>query len=125
VSGPARHLILVVDDDPDILDVMRVVLESVGYAVQTATNGREALDALRGGERPDVVLLDLMMPIANGWWFREQIGRDPALATIPIIVLSGARITDQEITQLGVRGFLKKPVMLEALLSIVERCLSG
>ena len=86
MSGDAQCSgILVVDDDPDIRDSLREVLEDEGYGTSCVANGREALDFLRSGKRPCVILLDLMMPVMDGWQFLEEQKRDPALAAIPVL----------------------------------------
>src|SRR5205814_8831977 len=87
-SGCPR--ILVVDDDPDIRDSLREVLEDEGYDVSCVGNGREALDHLKAASpRPCVILLDLMMPVMDGWQFRrEQKKLEPELANIPLVVIT-------------------------------------
>src|SRR5690349_16993945 len=80
--------VLVVDDDADIRETVSLILEDEGYEVQSAQDGAAALGVLRAGPLPDVILLDLMMPVMNGWQFREQQTRDPRLAAIPVVVLS-------------------------------------
>lgn len=115
-----RADVLVVDDDADILAVTRMVLEGSGYSVRTATNGQEALALLQRGLDVSVILLDLMMPIADGWWFRSQIDRRSRFADVPIVVLSGARLTEEQVETLHVRGYLRKPVDLTELLTTVD-----
>jgi CheY-like chemotaxis protein len=112
--------ILVVDDDADILAVTRLVLEGSGYSVRTATNGQEALALLQQGLQVSVILLDLMMPVADGWWFRTEVERRSRFAAVPIVVLSGARLTEEQVKTLHVRGYLKKPVDLAELLTTVS-----
>lgn len=111
--------ILVVDDDADILAVTQLVLEGSGYSVRTATNGQEALALLQCGLHVSVILLDLMMPVADGWWFRSEVAQRSRLADVPIIVLSGARLSEDQVSTLHVRGYLKKPVDLAELLTTV------
>lgn len=113
--------ILVVDDDPDILDAMVFVLEQAGYRVATAADGAEALARLRGGAAPCLVLLDLMMPVLDGWQLLGELAREPALAAIPVVVLTGAGAAARSATSLGARSILEKPVSLDALLATVER----
>src|SRR5689334_6104245 len=79
--------ILVVDDDEDILEALRDLLRDEGYDVVAARDGRTALERLRGGLRPRLILLDLMMPTMNGYEFRREQRADPALAGIPTIVV--------------------------------------
>ena len=110
-------LVFVVDDEQDLLDVTTFVLESEGFRVKTARHGAEALELLCSGTRPELVLLDMMMPVMNGWEFLEAIARIPALRGIPIVVLTAAG-------SLGVPGVtevLRKPFDLEDLMEVVER----
>src|SRR5262245_15314301 len=113
--------VLVVDDDQDILDMTRIILETSGYVVHTATNGKDALQTCRGTGRACLVLLDLVMPTTDGWWYRSEVARDPTLADIPIVVLSGADLSEDKVAALGVAAFLSKPFGVEALLSTVRR----
>ena len=112
--------ILVVDDDPDILETTRFVLECAGYRVSTAANGTEALTRLHAEAAPCVILLDLMMPVMNGWEFRAEQARDPGLAAIPVIVVTGAGKAAPEAVSLGAACLLEKPVDLTTLLSMVQ-----
>ncbi len=117
------HSILVVDDDPDIRESLREVLLSEGHDVRTATDGKDALDHLQES-RPDVILLDLMMPVMDGWKFRDAQKRDQALADIPVIVIStaagecGAAPADVAIQ-------LPKPFSIDMLLEAVHRAGRG
>jgi len=113
--------LLVIDDDHDILLSLQDVLEVEGYRVVTAVSGREALEYLRQGLRPDLILLDLMMPDVSGWAFRARQRVDPALASIPVVVVSGQGLSAHDVAELGVAGYLPKPVDLDTLLSTVER----
>jgi two-component system, chemotaxis family, chemotaxis protein CheY len=126
-AGPHNSSVpvLVVDDEPDLLDVMRFVLESEGFGVETARNGKEALDRMldriRAGRAPGLVLLDLMMPVMNGWTFLDEISKTPVLKEIPVVVLTASRAE-------GVPGaveVLHKPVDLGLLIQTVERHARG
>jgi PAS domain S-box-containing protein len=117
-AGPR---VLVVEDDPDILDGVASVLESEGYRVVRAANGNEALEHLRRG-RPQVILLDLMMPVMNGWRFLEEQRKVEEFASIPVMLLSADGNLPQKTQALGVRGYIAKPVKTEDLLAAVERC---
>jgi len=112
--------ILVVDDDQDIRDTLTELLEDEGYAVVRASHGGEALEALRGEPRPDLVLLDLMMPVMDGWQFRAEQRKDPAIASVPVLVIS-ATGKDDKVASLAAVQFLKKPIHLDQLLDAVER----
>jgi DNA-binding response OmpR family regulator len=82
------HAVLIVEDDADLRAMMDQLLHLEGFAPITAPNGREALKLLKAGAPARVILLDLMMPIMDGWAFRREQRRDPAIADIPVIVLS-------------------------------------
>jgi CheY-like chemotaxis protein len=113
----AARRVLVVDDDPDILDALSEILEVEGYEVQRARNGREALQRLERG-LPDLVLLDLMMPVMDGWELIKALSQDDRLATLPVVVISAL---DQD-EQLGFRR-IKKPFDIDELVKIVaEMC---
>jgi CheY-like chemotaxis protein len=122
-SAPRR--VLIVDDDPDLSEVLRRVLHRCGYAVQVARNGREALEALRQGQGPEVVLLDLMMPDMNGWEFRAEQLKDPELSGIPLVVFSGHGKIEQDTASIKAAANLRKPVALEDLLQVLGRVLAG
>ena len=115
-----RKTILVVDDDQDIRDTLTELLVDEGYAVVSAAHGGEALSTLRREPRPDLILLDLMMPVMDGWQFRAEQSRDPAIADIPVVVVS-ATGKDDKVAKLGAAQLLKKPIRLEDLLDAVER----
>jgi CheY-like chemotaxis protein len=116
---PAKS-ILIVEDDALTREALTVMLEEDGYRVRSAANGRDALDCLREGRPPDLILLDLMMPVMNGWDFvRAQMG-DPSLAAIPVVICSGTSDCKQQATALGAAGYLKKPIEVEALLRTIR-----
>jgi len=100
--------ILLVEDNLDVLDVTRVLLESEGYAVATAVNGADALALLRAGLRPCLIVLDLSMPVMDGFEFRDEQRADPELRAIPTIVYSAIGPSDDAIVALGVDGAFAK-----------------
>jgi CheY-like chemotaxis protein len=110
--------VLIVDDDADLLEVTSFALEGEGIGVETARNGEEALEALRVGKLPDLVLLDLMMPVMNGRQFLDEIAKIPSLETIPVIVLT-ASAEPGEVP--GAVAVLRKPIDLKSLVAVVER----
>ena len=112
--------ILVVDDDQDIRDTLTELLQEEGYTVVRASQGIEALCALRDLPTPSLILLDLMMPVMDGWQFRTEQRKDPAIASIPVVVIS-ATGKDEKLSSLGAVQFLKKPLRLEQLLDAVLR----
>lgn len=117
---PAPY-VMVVEDDADVRLTMTEALEDEGYAVEAAANGREALDILEGGARPDVILLDLMMPVMDGWEFRAAQRRVSELAAIPVIVLTAYAPTGDALRRLEGTTLLGKPLRLGDLLSALER----
>jgi CheY-like chemotaxis protein len=110
--------ILVVDDDPAIRDVVADILQISDYPVQTAVNGAEALEKIRR-DQPAAVLLDLMMPVMNGWEFLRACRKEAPCAHVPIVVMSAAREASDAADELGARAFLAKPFELDAMLSVV------
>ena len=116
-----NKLIMVVDDDEDIRFAMSDTLEAEGYRVVLAEDGVDALAKLRALEAPpSVILLDLMMPNMDGWEFRAAQRSDPALASIPVVILSADAQVKQQAAQLGTPG-MAKPVRIAELLSMIER----
>ena len=117
-----QRAILVVDDDASIREALSDLLGDEGYRVTTATNGAEALTLLRRPEllRPCVILLDLMMPVMNGQEFYAEQQRDPALARIPIVVISADGNIALKAAAFG-GEFLPKPVRLETVLGVLGR----
>src|SRR4051794_36894212 len=83
----ACQTILIVEDDEAIRETMQLALEMRGYGVITAGNGKEGLDALTAKQRPCLILLDLMMPVMDGWGFLGEIEQDPSLGRIPVVVV--------------------------------------
>jgi CheY-like chemotaxis protein len=119
-----RHSILIVEDDRDIRDTLQQVLELEGFVVHTAVNGKDGLEKLRKIDRPCLILLDLMMPVMNGWEFLEAQGQDGFLSKIPVVVVS-AFSTHVPPAPRAV-AFVKKPVEIETLLHrIQEHCLAS
>ena len=116
----ARAHILLVDDDRDIRETLQELLEQEGHHVVTARNGVEAL-ALARSEHPAVILLDLFMPVMDGLEFRRVQREDPELAPSPVVVVSAAAGMEGKIAELGVAGFLEKPLRIDQLFETVTR----
>jgi CheY-like chemotaxis protein len=112
-----RFPVLVVDDDPDIRETLREVIEAEGFAVVCAANGRAALEALDMGLRPSLIVLDLMMPAMSGWELLAAIRAERSLADLPVAVISaaGGRAMPQ-----GATCFLRKPIDLDTLIELVR-----
>jgi CheY-like chemotaxis protein len=117
----AAARILVVDDDVDIRDATRLVLEHRGYRVVTASNGQEALRLLRADGAVDLILLDMMMPVMDGWGFRRSQADGPAFVKIPVIVLTGDGRASSKAAAIGAAGYLRKPLDLDDLLAMIAR----
>jgi CheY-like chemotaxis protein len=110
--------VLVVEDDPDLRKGICTVLDDAGYTSWPAENGEVALARARE-ERPCVILLDLMMPIMNGWEFRSEQLRDPRLSSIPVVIMTAdGRASDKARTLHA--DYLRKPIHLDALLEMVN-----
>lgn len=116
-----EHAILVVEDDDDVREITIELLESLGYAALPARHGKEALDQLHAGLRPCVILLDLMMPVMDGWTFCEELQKDEALAVIPVVVASAASDQQPRNACLHAVGYFTKPIDLNELLAAVRR----
>ncbi len=107
--------VLVVDDDEALRDAVAEAIEMAGYEVEQAENGRDALDRMRVTS-PCIVLLDLMMPVMDGWEVVSEMAKDPKLALVPVCIVSAQdRLTPPKHARL-----LKKPVTVASLLQAVE-----
>jgi two-component system chemotaxis response regulator CheY len=116
------NVVLVVDDDPDILEALSEILEAEGFEIRRARNGKEALERLEP-DPPQLILLDLMMPVMDGWEFAQRMRQRPSVASIPLIVLSADRNVGSKATDIGAVGHLAKPFELNDLLDMVRRAL--
>jgi CheY-like chemotaxis protein len=121
VEPQSRRKVLVVEDDSYLRRLVAEILQEEGYHVSCAANGQEALTSLRHAPLPGLILLDFMMPVMDGWEFRRQQQQDESLAPIPVVVLTGAGISAQEVASVGAAGGLLKPFDLPALLDAVDR----
>lgn len=119
----AAPTVLVVDDDADVRASLAEALADAGFRPLQAENGREALRRLEDGARPDVILLDLMMPVMDGWALREALLAAPALASIPVVVFTAHGITPEQAAPLRAQALLRKPVGLQQLLDTLARVL--
>jgi two-component system, chemotaxis family, chemotaxis protein CheY len=116
MAEPAR--VLIVDDDDLIREALQIALQDAGIAVRTAEHGKAALDTLDTWP-PDLILLDLMMPVMDGWAFREAQRARPAAASIPVIVFSAARGLTESAESLRPVRLIQKPFDLEEVLTAV------
>ena len=111
------HTVFIVEDDSDTREMLGTFLELEGFAVETAANGRQALDRLGHGLRASVIVLDLMMPVMDGAQFRREQIRDARLAAIPVIVVSAAG--PERMRWIDADAHLHKPINLDQLLERV------
>ena len=118
-SAVAHCPVLIVEDDAELRDMMAQLLTLEGFAATAVANGREALEYLGRGNRPDIILLDLMMPVMDGWEFRRKQQSDPALAAVPVVVLSA--LDHRRAAEVDAVAFLKKPLDFDRLLELVRR----
>jgi CheY-like chemotaxis protein len=118
VSDVSSRIVLVVDDDQDIRDALCELLRDEGYLAVAAANGAEALSYLNVRELPCVILLDLMMPIMDGWEFRRQQQGDPRFSSIPVVVITAAG--EQYASTIAVDRVLPKPLQLDSVLETLE-----
>lgn len=117
----AERTVMVIEDDADCLGVVKDILELSSYRVLAVRNGQEALDMLRRGERPGLILLDLMLPVMDGLQFRDAQLKDPSIAGIPVIAFTAGRDGAAAARECGAADFLSKPVGIGELLGKVAR----
>lgn len=114
----SEKTILIIDDEEDLRDALKLSLELEGYRCYTAANGREGLEALGRISPPSVILLDLMMPVMNGWQFLDELRAHPSLDRIPVVVVTAfTRLT----VAIRASDVIHKPVDMDLLLDIMKR----
>lgn len=118
---PQGSEVLIVEDQPDQRETLAELLQMAGYRTVTAANGQEALAHLRRAAPPQVILLDLQMPVMNGRTFRSEQEQSPALAVIPVVVVSGEADLGDVAAAMHAAGHLAKPVDMEKLLRLLTR----
>jgi CheY-like chemotaxis protein len=116
---PSGGRILIIEDDPDVRVTLVDLLEDAGYPVDCAANGQEALDHLRRGTLPSVILLDLMMPVMDGYEFYDQLQANSGWATIPVLVVSAAAREVNADSRLGAAPHVQKPFKAQQLLALI------
>ena len=118
--------VLVIEDETAIRETLKLTLELNGHSVRTASNGQEGLNALADPEKPALVLLDLMMPVMDGWQFLKAVenSSDMALRQIPVVVITALGDRARTVREHGsVRDMIKKPLNIDTLLKVVgEYC---
>ena len=115
--------ILVVDDEFDLVNTLRAILEGEGYRVETSPDGQAALDRLRDGLRPDLLLMDVMMPLLGGLDVLESVRRTPGLEDLPVVLMSVVHPSAWRDVG-GWQAFLHKPFTLQAVVATVSRLTS-
>jgi len=116
-----KATVLIVDDNADAVEALAQILEYEGFDVVTASDGREALNYLRTSPRPDVILLDLMMPVMDGWQVRRELAKSPMLANMPVVVMTALA----EGAQIDADAIIAKPIDLKRLLRVIDELLGG
>ena len=120
----SRDYILVVEDDKDLRDSLCEALELEGYVAVSAENGQAALRHLATGAQPCMILLDLMMPVMDGWTFRQELLKDAASAAIPVIVMTAA--AHARAAAVAAQAILYKPLHMCRVIDVVqEHCPEG
>ncbi len=113
--------ILLVEDDFDVREALAETLRDEGYFVDCAVDGEQALDYLRAGGKPGLILLDLMMPRMSGSEFRMVQKVDPQLCSVPVVLLSADGRIEEKARALETHGAIKKPIDLDELLEVIQR----
>ena len=122
-GADAERTVLIVEDDADVREALIEVLKASGYPATGCANGREALDWLAQHRAPCVILLDLMMPVMNGYEFRAAQRKEAQLARIPVVLLSARSELSHEAVELQTEGYLGKPIDLaELIAAVAARC---
>lgn len=121
VNEEARDTVLLVDDDRNFVQALSDILSAEGYPVASARNGEQALQYLQQHPPPALILLNLAMPVMNGWAFVAELQQRAELAEIPVVLLSGLADVPQQAVSLNTAGYLSKPVDVELLLETVRR----
>jgi CheY-like chemotaxis protein len=111
--------VLVVEDDPDLREMMEQMLHLEGFATLTAPNGQAALDLLHSGAAVKVILLDLMMPVMDGWEFRRRQRADPRLARIPVVVMSA--LDGERLIEIEPVAAFRKPLAFGRMIDLLQR----
>jgi CheY-like chemotaxis protein len=116
--------ILVVEDDDVAREGMVIILRREGFHVVAMPDGWQALDYLRDGGQPDLILLDMLLPILDGWDFLKEVRTWSEPLRIPIVITTGACLTPEWARANGCRGFVCKPIDLADLLAEIRKCLA-
>jgi len=117
----AHKKILIIEDNPDISRALSEVLSDCGHEIELASNGKEGLDHLIEKDHPDLIILDMFMPVIGGLEFRKRVSEIPALAFIPIIGMSADAFGKRRCLSCGIEYYLQKPFELQELLEILDQ----
>ncbi len=117
--------LLVIDDDRLTREDLALLLHRAGYRVVAVPDGEKALRYLHDGRRPDLILLDMLMPGVDGWRFLEELRHWSRPLQVPIVVITGTILTPEWAAQNGCAGLLRKPFDLDELLEEITRCLTN
>lgn len=118
--------VLVVEDDNEVREALVALLRDFGWQSEGAVHGADALEKLRSWDTlPDVILLDLMMPVMDGRGFREEQLKSPDLARIPVVVISAFGHAANWVKEMGAAGFVRKPLDIDALVALIEKYVPG
>lgn len=113
--------ILVIEDDTYIRELLVELLSTEGYDVSSAVNGLEGIKKLQSQDNPDLILIDLMMPVMDGYAFRTEQLKNPTWSQIPTVVMSAEANAKEKMKPFNITAFLSKPVELETILKTVSR----
>jgi CheY-like chemotaxis protein len=119
-----KKKILIIEDDPPIRETLTELLEEEGFIVACAGNGEQGLAWLRANEHPNLILLDLMMPVKDGFEFRTDQMQDPSLKSIPVVIMSADAHVEQKAGRLGGVGFIRKPPDIDEVLGTIAKHIS-
>ncbi|TMB57124.1 MAG: response regulator [Deltaproteobacteria bacterium] len=112
--------VLIVEDDEDVRSALAALLEGEGYSVVEAAHGAEALTQLRSRDEICLIVLDLWMPVMDGWQFRAVQRNDPSLAGVPVVVITADTAAHKRARDFGEAGWMTKPIDFDRLLELVN-----
>ena len=118
-DAAAQRLVAIVEDDVEFRNMLRELLEEEGYRVLASANGAEALETLRSGVTPNVILLDVSMPVMDGFDFLRHRNDDPRLAAVPVVLVTNAK--PHERPTVGVSDVVRKPIDIDEILFAIKR----
>ncbi len=125
-KAKAQGRVLVADDDPELLGLLSLRLKKIGYHVIEASDGQQALDAARAEEKPDVIVLDVMMPVKNGWEVARELRHDAEFKNIGIVILTaiGEKMNEMTSPLYGADEFIDKPFEFDVLEKAIKTVLA-